>query len=92
MWDFIITITNNLGMNLEGILLLVVMLMSVIAYAKDVRLGLLMGMILTGILFIIFYEFELDYSAALIMFFIHFAVLALTILSMGRQSSNSEVS
>lgn len=90
MWPVFVTIANNLGVEIEGIILLVVMLMSLIGYAKDARLGLLLGMIFTGVLFIGFYAFKLDYSAALVMFFIHFAVLALTIISMGKQAQQQQ--
>lgn len=91
MWNFLINISNNLGMGTENIILFVIMLMTLIGYAKDVKLGLILGMIFTGVLFMIFYACSWDYTNSLILFFIHFAILALTILTQGSQSRTGEV-
>ena len=91
MFPFLIEIANNLGMRIENIILFVVILMTIIGYAKDVKLGLILGMIFTGVLFMVFYGVGWGWQNSLIVFFIHFAILALTILSQGRQSNNSEV-
>jgi hypothetical protein len=70
---------NNVGMGIENVILLLVILGSVIFFAKDFKLGAVMLFLSNACLFIAFYAGGLDYSKVLATMMISFVILSLSL-------------
>jgi len=73
------TITSNLGMSFENIALLVIVIGCIIFFARDFRVGVIVSMMLSALLFILCYNAGLRWEPSLIVFFIDLIVLALSL-------------
>jgi len=80
----ITNIINNLGMGFENIILLCVIIGGFIIYAKDFKLGLIMHMIATGLLFMWFYQQGYNYVPSLISFFLFLITLSLSLYAVSK--------
>lgn len=76
----ITTLSNNLGMSFENIMLMVIVLGGFIFYVQDVKLGMILHVLMTGVLFMIFYNFALNYVFSLVTMFIFIVLLSLTLM------------
>lgn len=79
-------IANNVGMRFENIILLLVIAGGLIFYAGDVKLGLLMQFLGTGLLFIWFYSAGLYYVPSLVVFLITVVILSLSLYASAKSS------
>lgn len=79
MFDGITLITRNLGFNYETIVLVIMLLGCSVFYAKDFKIGVIMTMVMSGGMFMYFYEWGFNYVPALTIFFISLVVLALSL-------------
>lgn len=87
----ITTIANNLGMGLENIILLVVILGGIIFYAKDFKLGVVMHLLMTGLLFMWFYELEMNYVPSLVACLMFLVILSLSLYAVGKTAQRGAV-
>lgn len=79
------SISTNLAMSFENIILLVVMLGGLIPYAKDFTLGLILHMFAAGLLFMWFYSAELNYVPALVLTLMFFVTMCLSLYATQKQ-------
>jgi hypothetical protein len=79
-------IESNLGIALENIILMVVVLGSTIFAAKDFKIGLIMLMVMSGGLFVWFYESGLVWVNSLIVMLLSFIVMALSLYAAQKSS------
>lgn len=77
----------NLGMSFETIILVLLLLGCLVFFAKDVRLGLVMIFVLSGLLFMWFYSTGLDYVPSLVVFFMDLIILSFTLYGSSKRSS-----
>lgn len=81
MVDLNIGITNivtNLGIPFEIILLIVVLAGGIIFFAKGFQFGALYLFIATGLLFMLFYHWDLNYTYPLVVCFMSLVIMALS--------------
>jgi len=71
---------DNIGLGFENGILIILMLAGIILYAKDFKIGLILQMLASGVLFIIFYQTGYNYTPSLIVFLMSFVILALTLI------------
>jgi hypothetical protein len=82
----LITLATNVGFSIPNIILLIAMLGCIVFYAKDFRLGVILGFFVSGLCFISFYLAGWTYTTALIICLVHLPLLALNILFVGQNS------
>lgn len=73
------TITTNLSMSFETIVLVVVLIGCLMFYAKDFRLGLLLSFFVSALCFAWFYALEVNYVPALVFTILFAAFLSLNL-------------
>lgn len=79
------TLSTNLAMTFENIVLLVVVLGGLIFYAKDFTLGLILHMFATGLLFMWFYAADYNYVPALVLTLMFFVCMCLSLYATQKQ-------
>lgn len=84
-------ISGYVGMGFENICLLIMIVGGLIFYAKDFRLGVIMHFIGSGLLFLMFYALNMNYSTALILLFFWLTVLTLTLYFSAKTSSQGAI-
>lgn len=72
-------IQENVGIMIEHVILIILIIGGFIFYAKDFKIGLMLHMASFGLIFIYFYESSLYYSSSIVMFFITFILLCLSL-------------
>lgn len=84
-------IEQNVGVSFETTVLFIVLVGSLVFYARDFKLGLIISMVFSGLLFMWFYTAEYNYVPSVIMFFIFFILLSLSLypVSVGGQEGVS---
>ena len=88
MWAvFEFLIPSNVGVSLESIILLGANLGLLVFYAKNFKLGVLMGFMINGITFLGFYQFELNWVLPLILIFMNLIIMSLTLYSVNKVDS-----
>lgn len=78
--------TNNLSMGLENIILLIITLGSGIIMAKDFKTGITILFLISGVFWLIFYTYSLNYVGFLSLFFISLVILVFTLYFSARAS------
>lgn len=86
MWDMFSMVASNVNMTFENIITLLVTLGGFIFYARDVRLGLVLHMVMYSLVFMWFYEAGLNYSMPIILMFISLVFLAFTLYAVSKSS------
>lgn len=84
-------IETNTGLMFEHWLLLIVIVGSAIFAAKDFKLSLVVGMFLTGGLFIFFYENGYFWAPTLVVFFMQLILLSFTLYAVSKQQEAGAV-
>jgi hypothetical protein len=79
-------ITDNIGMTLEGVVLLIGTLAAVIFAAKDFKLSIIVMFITNALMFIIFHEVGLNWNIALTMLMLDFVIMVLTLYAVNKTS------
>lgn len=79
-------IIGNVSMGLPEVITFVVIISSIIFYAKDFKLGLVMDFLFSTLLFMWFYAAGWDYIIPLILMFVFLASMALTLLPISQVS------
>lgn len=72
-------ITNNLGFSIQDIVLIIAMLSTLFGYARDFRLGVILGLLLSGVLTIIWVAIGYDYTSTVIVLLIHLVLLTFSL-------------
>jgi len=78
----------NLGVSLENIIFIVLLVGSIIFYAKDFRLGSVMQLFVMSGLFMMDYALGWDWSKPLIVMLLSLVVLAFTLMFSMQESSS----
>lgn len=78
---------DNIGMEFEWLLLILVMLGAMLFFAKDFRIGMLMMVLTTGVMFVPLYTGGYNYVPSLVVFFMSVVVLALTLIPSSRRET-----
>jgi len=73
------TVTTNLNMGFENIIILIVILGGLIFYAKDVKLGFIMGFLMFAAVFMWFYAAGLFYTLPLMLSLGHFVMMCFSL-------------
>lgn len=85
MWPGIELISNNLGIGLEYLILIIVTLAGLIFFAIDWKVGLVIEFLSSGLLFMWFYnDASLDWAPALIAMFLWLVIMSLTLYSISK--------
>jgi hypothetical protein len=71
-------VAENLLMSFETILIIILIIGSLIFYAKDVKLGFIMGFMMFGGLFMWFYSADLNFILPLYLCLGHFVMMCFT--------------
>lgn len=98
MFSHITIITDAFEMGIENIILIILMLGGLIFYAKDVKLGIIMHMLISGCVFMIAYGMHLknpalavNYSYSLIIFLTMLVLLALTLFAVSKNTQQGAI-
>lgn len=75
----IVNIFNNLGVSLEISILILLLISGIVFFARDFKIGLFFYFIMSGSLFMWFYNLGLNWSPFLITFFMCLIVLSFTL-------------
>lgn len=81
-------VVANLNVSFETLMLVLFGLGGLIFYAKDVKLGLVLHMLIYGGLFMWFYTAGYEWAYPLILFFIFMVLLALSLYAVHKASQN----
>lgn len=81
-------IASNIGVSFENTFLFVVLIGSLIFYAKDFKLGLMMSWLFSGLCWLWFYVAGWNYVPSLVMFFIFLILLSLSLYSVNVVGQN----
>lgn len=82
----ILNICTNLGVSCPNLFLVIVVLASLIFYARDFRVGVLMTFFTTTLLFMFLYALNLNYTPTLIVVFISLIMMSLSFYGVGRDN------
>lgn len=88
----IVDAASNVGVSFENTILFVVLVGSLVFYARDVKLGLIASMLLSGLCFMWFYAADYNYVPSIIMFFIFFILLSLSLYSVSVSGQEGGIS
>jgi len=87
----ITTMIQNLGMSFESIALLLVIIGGFTFYAKDFKLGVIMHLIFTGLLFMWFYAQDMNFVPSLVSFLIFLVTLSLSLYAVSKTTQRGAV-
>ena len=87
MWSVFHTITTNLGVGIENIVLIIGTFGSVVFFAKDAKLGILMLMFISGGCFMFAYGLGLNYTYSMIVFLCSVVLLTFTLFAVQKNIS-----
>lgn len=87
MWDLLTTVGNNLGMSIPNVILLLVVVGNLIFYAMDFKLGNIILFLMSGGLFMLYYNLGWSYVFAVIVFFMSLVVMALSLIPISNKSA-----
>lgn len=77
-------IVENLGLSFETLVVIVYLFGSLIPFAKDFRLGILLKFFGAGCIFAWFYYAGFDYTVVLVIFFIDLIVMSLALYAIAK--------
>jgi len=81
-----VTIPANLGMSMEMVVLLVLVVLSMVLFAKDVKIGLISLFVTLALNVVVLFEHGFNYTPALIVFFMVVVMLAFTLYASATKS------
>ena len=85
VFDFLAT---NISMSLENAILFVTVVGSLIFFAKDFKLGLVMLFLTSGCLFMAFYNLGWNYTGTVVVFFMSLVIMSLALLSASNKAAS----
>lgn len=91
MWAGFNVITDNLGISLPYLLLLVGALGSFISMAKDFKYGLILNLLLSSAIFMYLYDRNLNYVPALAVLMLTLVIMAFSIYFQNKTSSSGGI-
>ncbi len=91
MWRGITLIIEGTGLSFETIAVLIILLGGMVFYAKNFKLGLIIQSVVTGLLFIWFYESSMDWAPALIIFLITFVILCFSLYAVSKEGAKGAI-
>ena len=84
-------VAPNLAMGIENILLIIMLVGSLIFMARSVSMGLIMLFFFSGGLFMILYNYGLNYTPFVVVFFISLVLLVFTLHSAHKSAESGAV-
>ena len=78
---------GNIGVSFEWTVFLIFLIGSLIFFAKDFKLGLMLLMVTMGAIFVWFYETGNNYTIPLAVFFMCIVILALSLYAVQKSST-----
>lgn len=87
MWQGLTLIDQNVGFPLETVIVLVGFLGSLVFFAQDFKLGVLINFVSNGLFFLLFYYLGWSYGIAAVSMFLSLVVLSLTLFFVQKQAS-----
>lgn len=92
LWDILTgLVAPNVNMGIENIVLLIVVCGSLIFMAKNFALGLIMLLFIDGGIFMLMYNYNLNYAPFIAVFFIALVLLVFTLFSASKQAESGAV-
>lgn len=85
------TLVNNLAVPFEVTIMFIIVTGSIIFFAKDFKLGTVMLMVISGLVFLWFYNMGYNYALPLVLFFISLVMLALTLYAVYRTTEEGTI-
>ena len=82
-------ISNNLGMSFSIIVLIASLVGTLIFYASNYQIGLMMSFMVTALNFMLDYALDLEYVSTLVCLFMFIALLAFSLFSASRTQTAS---
>lgn len=82
----ITNIASNVGLSFENLILLLVVLGSLIFYARDFKIGILMTFLTTTLCFMGMYQLNLNYTPSLVVVFMSLVIMSFSFYGTGRDS------
>jgi hypothetical protein len=83
MWSAFYQMENNLGVSFEWAILIVFLIGGGIFCANNFQIGMILYFVGSGCLFMMFYALGLNYTPALIIFFMSLVIMSLTLYANG---------
>lgn len=84
-------VVPNVNMNIEHILLLILVVGSLIFMARSFALGLILLIFLDGGVFMLMYNYNMNYAPFIAVFFIALVLLVFTLYSASRQAESGAI-
>lgn len=79
LWTIIsVTLANNVGMGISNIILLVLICGNIVLMAKNFTLGIMLSFFISGVGFLITYNFGINYAPFLAVMFISLVLMVFT--------------
>jgi hypothetical protein len=79
LWEIIsVDVAGNLGMNIANILLLLLICGNVILMAKNFQLGIMLSFFISGVGFMVTYNYGINYAPFLAVLFISLVIMVFT--------------
>lgn len=82
-----LNLASNLGLDLDVIILIIIVLGSLLFFAKDFKIGAIMLFLTSGVCFMGFYYFQLNYVPALVIFFMSLISMAFSYYAVDKTAS-----
>lgn len=79
MWNVFNTLAGNLGSSFEHVVFFTLIMLGMIFYAKDFKIGLALQFVVSGCCFMWFYSVDINYVPALVTFLITLVFLSFSI-------------
>ena len=84
-------LTDGLNVSWEIVLLILFVGACIVFFAKGFQFGLMLTMVISAVLFIVFYLNNLDYTYIIVIFFLCFILLSLSLYSLQRVKSGGYI-
>lgn len=92
LWDILTNlVATNLNMGIENILLLIIVTGALIFMARSFALGLILLLFIDGGLFMLMYNYGLNYAPFIAVFFITLVLLVFTLFASSKQAESGAV-
>lgn len=87
-WDYGFTLMQaGLGVNLETAILFLICIGSLIFFAKDFKIGVIMLFTLSGLCFMMFYFFGVNYRPAMVIFLMSLVIMAISFYAVSKSTA-----
>ena len=84
----LLRIAENIGVSFETVIIILVLVMGIIFYSSDVRLGLILHFFMFLLVFMWFYSVGLNFVPALTLMFIFFTLMSLSLYATDKVGSS----